>query len=301
MKVVELSGGVGGARLARGLAALDDVELTVIVNVGDDAENHGLVICPDLDTVVYTVAGEEGSLGWGRKDDTFAFNDELARFGVDNTFRLGDRDLALKMFRTRAIADGLPLSAVTASIVSSFGLNIAVLPATDDRLRTMVRIDDGWVTFQEYFVGRGHRDEVRELTFVGAEVAGPAAGVIEALKAADRIVIGPSNPPLSIWPILAVPGLRETLRDHPSVVAVSPLIGGKTVKGPADRVMLSLGLPPGNLGVAYAYEGLIDTLVLDHSDAADPTGIDDVTVVFTGTLMDDLDSSRRLAAALIET
>lgn len=301
MKVVELSGGVGGARLARGLAALDDVELTVIVNVGDDAENHGLVICPDLDTVVYTVAGEEGSLGWGRKDDTFAFNDELARFGVDNTFRLGDRDLALKMFRTRAIADGLPLSVVTASIVSSFGLNIAVLPATDDRLRTMVRIDDGWVTFQEYFVGRGHRDEVRELTFVGAEVAGPAAGVIEALKAADRIVIGPSNPPLSIWPILAVPGLRETLRDHPSVVAVSPLIGGKTVKGPADRVMLSLGLPPGNLGVAYAYEGLIDTLVLDHSDAADPTGIDDVTVVFTGTLMDDLDSSRRLAAALIET
>ncbi len=293
--------GVGGARLARGLAALDDVELTVIVNVGDDAENHGLVICPDLDTVVYTVAGEEGSLGWGRKDDTFAFNDELARFGVDNTFRLGDRDLALKMFRTRAIADGLPLSAVTASIVSSFGLNIAVLPATDDRLRTMVRIDDGWVTFQEYFVGRGHRDEVRELTFVGAEVAGPAAGVIEALKAADRIVIGPSNPPLSIWPILAVPGLRETLRDHPSVVAVSPLIGGKTVKGPADRVMLSLGLPPGNLGVAYAYEGLIDTLVLDHSDAADPTGINDVTVVFTGTLMDDLDSSRRLAAALIET
>lgn len=301
MKVVELSGGVGGARLARGLAALDDVELTVIVNVGDDAENHGLVICPDLDTVVYTVAGEEGSLGWGRKDDTFAFNDELARFGVDNTFRLGDRDLALKMFRTRAIADGLPLSVVTASIVSSFGLNIAVLPATDDRLRTMVRIDDGWVTFQEYFVGRGHRDEVRELTFVGAEVAGPAAGVIEALKAADRIVIGPSNPPLSIWPILAVPGLRETLRDHPSVVAVSPLIGGKTVKGPADRVMLSLGLPPGNLGVAYAYEGLIDTLVLDHSDAADPAGIDDVTVVFTGTLMVDLDSSRRLAAALIET
>lgn len=301
MKVVQLSGGVGGARLARGLAALDEVELSVIVNVGDDAENHGLAVCPDLDTVVYTLAGEEGPLGWGRRDDTFAFNDELGRFGVDNTFRLGDRDLALKMFRTRAMADGSALSAVTASIASAFGLDIAVLPVTDDRLRTMVRIDDGWVTFQEYFVRRGHRDEVRELRFDGADVARPAPGVIDALTGADRIVIGPSNPPLSVWPILAVAGVRDAVRNHPSVVAVSPLIDGKTVKGPADRVMVSLGLPPGNRGVVFAYEGLVDTLVLDRADAADSTGIDGVTVVFTDTLMSDLDSSRRLAATLIGT
>ncbi len=301
MKVVQLSGGVGGARLARGLAALDEVELSVIVNVGDDAENHGLAICPDLDTVVYTLAGEEGPLGWGRRDDTFAFNDELGRFGVDNTFRLGDRDLALKMFRTRAMADGSALSAVTASIASAFGLDIAVLPVTDDRLRTMVRIDDGWVTFQEYFVRRGHRDEVRELRFDGADVARPAPGVIDALTGADRIVIGPSNPPLSVWPILAVAGVRDAVRNHPSVVAVSPLIDGKTVKGPADRVMVSLGLPPGNRGVVFAYDGLVDTLVLDRADAADSTGIDGVTVVFTDTLMSDLDSSRRLAATLIGT
>ncbi len=301
MKVVQLSGGVGGARLARGLAALDEVELSVIVNVGDDAENHGLAICPDLDTVVYTLAGEEGPLGWGRRDDTFAFNDELGRFGVDNTFRLGDRDLALKMFRTRAMADGSALSAVTASIASAFGLDIAVLPVTDDRLRTMVRIDDGWVTFQEYFVRRGHRDEVRDLRFDGADVARPAPGVIDALTGADRIVIGPSNPPLSVWPILAVAGVRDAVRNHPSVVAVSPLIDGKTVKGPADRVMVSLGLPPGNRGVVFAYDGLVDTLVLDRADAADSTGIDGVTVVLTDTLMSDLDSSRRLAATLIGT
>ncbi len=301
MKVVQLSGGVGGARLARGLAALDEVELSVIVNVGDDAENHGLAICPDLDTVVYTLAGEEGPLGWGRRDDTFAFNDELGRFGVDNTFRLGDRDLALKMFRTRAMADGSALSAVTASIASAFGLDIAVLPVTDDRLRTMVRIDDGWVTFQEYFVRRGHRDEVRELRLDGADVARPAPGVIDALTGADRIVIGPSNPPLSVWPILAVAGVRDAVRNHPSVVAVSPLIDGKTVKGPADRVMVSLGLPPGTRGVVFAYDGLIDTLVLDRADAADSTGIDGVTVVLTDTLMSDLDSSRRLAATLIGT
>ncbi|HEY6635181.1 MAG TPA: 2-phospho-L-lactate transferase [Acidimicrobiia bacterium] len=298
MKIVQLSGGVGGARLARGLAALDEVQLTVVVNVGDDAENHGLVICPDLDTVVYTLAGVEGPLGWGRRDDTFALNEELARFGVDNTFRLGDRDLALKLYRTREIAGSTPLSVVTRTIAAAFDVRAEVLPVTDDTLRTLVRLDDGWVTFQEYFVTRGHRDEVRELRFDGASLATPAPGVVEAIEQADRVVIGPSNPPLSIWPILGVAGVDEAVRGHRSVVAVSPLIGGTTVKGPADRVMASLGLPPGNHGVALAYDGLIDHLVIDTSDQGDSELIDRIDVSATDTLMTDLEHSRDLARTL---
>ena len=298
MRIVQLSGGVGGARLARGLAALDEVELTIVVNVGDDAENHGLVVCPDLDTVVYTLAGVEGPLGWGRRDDTFALNDELARFGVDNTFRLGDRDLALKLYRTREIAGSTPLSAVTRTIAAAFRVGAEVVPATDDTLRTMVRLDDGWVTFQEYFVNRGHRDEVRELRFDGADYAEPAPGVIEAIAHADRVVIGPSNPPLSIWPVLAVPGVEEAIRSHPSVVAVSPLVGGVTVKGPADRVMASLGLPPGNRGVALAYDGLIDHLVIDTSDHSEMELVDHIEVSTADTLMTDLETSRHLALTL---
>ena len=218
MRVVELSGGVGGARLARGLAALEEVELSVIVNVGDDTETHGLLVCPDLDTVVYTLAGEEGPFGWGRRDDTFHFNEELARFGVDNTFRLGDRDMALKVFRTRQASIN-SLSKITEMITRAFGVSAAVLPATDDRLRTMVRIEQGWISFQEYFVDRRYRDEVLELRYEGADLASPAPGVIESIERADRIIIGPSNPPLSIWPIFAVPGVKEAVTRHPHVTA----------------------------------------------------------------------------------
>ncbi len=256
MRVVELSGGVGGARMARGLAAVAEVDLTVVVNVGDDASNHGLHISPDLDTVTYTMAGVEGPQGWGRADDTFTLNDELGRFGVDNNFQLGDRDLALKLFRTNELANGARLSEVTETIARAFDLSPTVLPATDDPLRTMVRTTDGWLTFQEYFVKRRHRDEVVELRFEGAADARPAPGVLEAIRDADRLIIGPSNPPLSIWPILAIEEVRSAVADHPSVTAISPLIGGKTVKGPADRVLASLGFPPGNRGVAADYEGL---------------------------------------------
>lgn len=297
MKIVELSGGVGGARLARGLAALDQVELTVVVNVGDDAENHGLVVCPDIDTVIYTIAGEEGPYGWGRRDDTFHFNDELARFGVDNTFRLGDRDMALKVYRTRQLAIN-SLSKVTEAISRSFGIEAAILPATDDRLRTMVRIDSGWISFQEYFVDRRYRDEVLELRFDGSASASPAPGVVEAIRRADRVIIGPSNPPLSIWPIMAVPGIREAVVEHPDVTAVSPLIGGKSVKGPADRVMLSLGLPGGNAGVAAAYEGLIDRLVIDHADLAEAGSID-IEIMASDTLIQERAQGIRLARELV--
>lgn len=298
MKIVELSGGVGGARLARGLAALEQVDLTVVVNVGDDAENHGLVVCPDIDTVIYTVAGEEGPYGWGRRDDTFHFNEELARFGVDNTFRLGDRDMALKVYRTRQMAIN-SLSKVTAAISRSFGIEAAILPATDDRLRTMVRIDAGWITFQEYFVDRRYRDDVLELRFDGCETASPAPGVVEAIGRSDRVIIGPSNPPLSIWPIMAIPGIREAVAEHPDVTAVSPLIGGKTVKGPADRVMRSLGLPGGNAGVVAAYEGLVDRLVIDHADEATADSLGVPEIVITDTLIQQKDQGVRLARELV--
>jgi LPPG:FO 2-phospho-L-lactate transferase len=299
MRVVELSGGVGGARLARGLDALPEVDLTVVVNVGDDAWNHGLHISPDLDTVIYTLAGVEGPLGWGRAGDTFAMNEELARFGVDNTFQLGDRDLALKLFRTVEIAHGAPLSSVTRRVGEAFGLVTRVLPVTDEEVRTRVRVADGWLSFQEYFVNRRHGDEVLELAFDGAELAEPAPGVLEAIQDADLVVIGPSNPPLSIWPMLAVPGIRAVVTDHRAVTAVSPLIGGKTVKGPADRVMRSLGLPAGNRGVAVAYEGLIDRLVIDRSDGDDATGMSQIETMVTDTLITDLPAAVRLASELV--
>lgn len=299
MKVVELSGGVGGARMARGLAAVPGVDLTVVVNVGDDASNHGLHISPDLDTVTYTLAGVEGPHGWGRADETFTLNDELGRFGVDNTFRLGDRDLALKLFRTNELANGATLSEVTGTIARAFDVHPTILPATDDSLRTMVRTADGWLSFQEYFVNRRHEDEVLELRFDGADDARPAPGALEAIRDADRLIIGPSNPPLSIWPILAIDEIRSAVAAHPSVTAISPLIGGKTVKGPADRVMAGLGLPPGNRGVAVAYEGLLHRLVIDTSDRDDALSMRDIDVYVTPTLIKDPEAATRLADELV--
>lgn len=299
MTVVELSGGVGGARMARGLAALDELDLTVVVNVGDDAANHGLAISPDLDTVVYTLAGLEGPQGWGRLGDTFSLNDELARFGLDNGFKLGDRDLALKIYRTQALAGGASLSTVTDTVAASFGIEARIVPATDDHLRTMVRIADGWVTFQEYFVARRHRDEVLELRFDGADSARAAPGVVEAIAAADLVIIAPSNPPLSIWPILAIGEIREAVEAHPAVTAVSPLIGGKAVKGPADEVMAALGLRSGNPGVADAYSGLIDRLVIDSSDSDDVDSIEDIDIIVTDILIKEPAAGARLAAELV--
>lgn len=299
MIVVELSGGVGGARMARGLAALDDLDLTVVVNVGDDTSTHGLAISPDLDTVVYTLARLEGPQGWGRAGDTFALNDELARFGLDNTFRLGDRDLALKIYRTQALARGATLSAVTGAVARSFGIDARIVPATDDPLRTKVRIADGWVTFQEYFVARRHRDEVLELKFDGADSARAAPGVVEAIATAEHVIIAPSNPPLSIWPILAIGEIRDAVEAHPAVTAVSPLIGGKTIKGPADKVMAALGLPSGNPGVADAYAGLIDRLVIDSSDGDDVDSIEGIEVIVTDTLIKDPAQGAKLAAQLV--
>jgi LPPG:FO 2-phospho-L-lactate transferase len=299
-RVVELSGGVGGARFARGLAALDEVDLTIVVNVGDDIPTHGLYVAPDLDTMIYTLSGVEGPQGWGRSDDSFVVNTELARFGVDNSFQLGDLDLALKIYRTERMAAGDRLSDVTDSVRSAFGIRPRVIPASDDPVRTIVTTQEGQrLTFQEYFVGRRHRDHISGLEFEGADLARPGPGVVEAIDSADVVIIGPSNPPLSIWPILAVSDIEAAVRRHPRVMAVSPLIGGKTVRGPADVVMADLGLGVGTAGVVAAYLGLIDVLVVDNADA-EPTGeVDGVTVEAMSTMIPGRDEAAALARRML--
>ena len=262
-----LSGGVGGARLARGLAAVPGVDLTVIVNVGDDEQVYGLNISPDLDTVVYTLAGVEGPEGWGRSHDRFRVMHHLAGFEVDTSFRLGDADLATNLFRTARLAEGWPLSRITEAVAGAFGLTARILPATDDNLRTQLLTADGWRTFQDYFVLRRHTDDVLDIRFVGASESSPAPGVLEALAATEAVIIGPSNPVLSIWPILAIPELSEALEAAGRVLAVSPLFAGRALKGPADRVLAGFGYASGNRGVIEAYGGLITDFVLDVGDA----------------------------------
>ncbi len=288
--------------MARGLAAVVATEaLTVVVNVGDDAEMYGAHVSADLDTVTYTLAGIEGPEGWGVRDDTFRTLEGLAAIGVDTAFRLGDRDLATCLARTTAMRAGTTLTEFTARLTSGLGIAARILPATDDRLRTRVHTGDGeWLDFQEYFVIRGHRDPVAGIRYDGADSALPGPGVIASIDDADLVVIAPSNPPLSIWPILAVPGVRDAVAAHDRVVAVSPLIGGRALRGPADRVMASLGLPPGNAGVAAAYDGLVDHLVVDSSDAVDiALGGDGLEVVATDTRIPTAAAAARLADEIL--
>jgi len=297
MKVVLLSGGVGGARFARGLVeALPARDVTVVGNVGDDVEVLGLHVSPDLDSILYALAGlADEERGWGRADETWNALESAAVLGGESWFRLGDRDLGLHLVRTQALRAGEPLSAVTARLARSLGIEAAILPATDDRLRTWIDTPAGSFPFQEWFVARGHRDEVDCVRFEGD--AAPAPGVLEALAAADTIVIAPSNPYVSIWPILAVPAIRAALESRRvRAVAVSPLVGGRAVKGPADRMLARMagGTTPAH--VAGCYEGLIDALVVDE---ADPTGPLAVRAVVTRTLMTDLAASTRLAETVL--
>jgi LPPG:FO 2-phospho-L-lactate transferase len=278
-KVVLLSGGVGGARLARGLAALDDVDLTVVVNVGDDEVVYGLRVSPDLDTVMYTMAGVEGPEGWGLTADTFTVMKRLSLFGTDTRFRIGDRDLATNLYRTQGLLAGVTLSEIAARTATALGAPGTVLPATEDTLRTMIETADGeWLSFQEYFVMRRHEDEVTDLRFDGAATATPAPGVVAAIEEAEAVIIGPSNPPLSIWPILAIGEITSAIDSADRVMAVSPLFGGRALKGPTDRVMASLGLPGGNAGVVAAYGGLLHDLIIDSGDANDRAELGDLGV-----------------------
>jgi LPPG:FO 2-phospho-L-lactate transferase len=295
-----LSGGVGGARFLRGLVdAVDPAGLTAIVNVGDDLEVLGLAVSPDLDSVVYTLADlSDEERGWGRADETWNALATVEALGAEAWFRLGDRDLGLHLVRSRALRAGEPLSSVTARLTAALGLEPAILPATDDPLRTFVDTPNGSFDFQRWFVARGHRDPVDRVRFDGASEARPAPGVLEALHDADVILIAPSNPHLSIGPILAVERIRSALeRRRVPCVAVSPLIGGKAVKGPAADMLARLegGTAPAH--VAQCYAGLIDALVIDEADAEGDAG---VRTIVTRTLMRDAGSRRALAEAALD-
>ena len=300
MKVVVLAGGLGGSRLARGLAeTIEPGELTIVGNVGDDVEILGLHVSPDLDTILYTLTGRLDEMkGWGRAGETWHALDTVTELGGESWFRLGDLDLGVHLVRTQALRVGEPLSLVTARLAIAFGLEPRLLPATDDRLRTWLDTPAGELPFQEWFVARGHRDEVDGVRFEGAEAAGPAPGVVEALEAADLIAIAPSNPFVSIGPILAVAGIRELLAERTApVVAVSPLIGGQAVRGPAARMLSRLRGGTGPQHVADCYGGLLDAIVIDEADAADDAG---VRTIVTRTLMEDADGRRRVAEAVLE-
>jgi LPPG:FO 2-phospho-L-lactate transferase len=277
--------------------------LTVIVNVGDDDYMYGVHVAADLDTVTYTLAGVQGSGGWGIAADTFTVMDELARRGIDSTFRLGDRDLATCLLRTARMRQGFTLSQVTAEIAASLEVTARVVPASDDPVATRVRIPSGeWLSFQDYFVQRGHRDEVADITFDGAATATAAPGVVNAIANAHLVVLAPSNPPLSIWPILAVPGIRDAVRAADRVVAISPLIGGEALKGPAADVLRSLGLGVGTAGVLAAYDGLLTSLVIDTVDRRDTAlATPEVAVVAADTHIAEPAAGRDFAAWLLET
>jgi LPPG:FO 2-phospho-L-lactate transferase len=301
VRVVVLAGGLGGSRFARALAeTIVPEELTIVGNVGDDVEVFGLHVSPDLDTILYTLTDRlDDERGWGRRDETWNALGEAGRLGAETWFQLGDRDIGLHLVRTEKLRDGQPLSAVTRELAAAFGLVPALLPATDGRLRTWLETPAGDFPFQELFVGRQHRDEVDGVRFDGAEYARPAPGVLEALAEADLIAIAPSNPFVSIGPILAVAGIREALEQRRApAVAVSPLIGGKAVRGPADSMLARLAGGTGPKQVTDCYKGLIDALVIDEADADEDAGI---RTIVTRTLMSDAEARRRLADAVLET
>lgn len=276
--------------------------LRVIVNVADDTERYGVHISPDPDTILYTLSGTVGPSGWGRKDDTFTVMEQMAELGVDTTFRLGDKDFALCANRAARLRAGEPLSAITADLVKRFGIDdIDLIPASDDVIETWVEtVEREWLDFQTYFVDRGHRDTVTAVAYHGAAQATPAPGVLDAINDAEMLVIAPSNPPLSIWPILAIDEIADAVRSHANRVGVSPLFGGTPLKGPADAVMAGIGLPQGTAGVLEAYPGMLDILYVDESDADDValSRSNGVQVVAADTRLDG-DRGTRLAADLL--
>ena len=301
MKVTALAGGVGGAKMLVGLDAVAD--LTAIVNVGDDDVVYGVRVCPDIDICTYWLAGiADTERGWGINDDDTVVIDAFARLGGDAWFQLGDRDFATCLFRTQRLAAGATLSGVTDEIRRAFGVNATLLPATDDHLRTQIVTRDGrTLEFQEYFVKEHQAPEVAEVLFTGASHATPAPGVLVAIAGAETVVICPSNPMLSVGPIVALPGIRDALREHPRVVAVTPIVRGAALKGPADRIMRSTGIEPRASEVARLYADFVDLFVVDATDRGEAAlvremGMMDATF---DTIMTDRATSTRLARELV--
>jgi len=271
VRVAVVCGGVGAARLLVGVRRVLPAEsIVAVANVGDDLELHGLHVSPDLDTITYTTSGAVSQeRGWGLEGETWQAMDMIRRYGGVDWFNLGDRDLGTHLYRTHRLHQGATLAEATAEIIAAWGLDFTLLPVTNDRLRTMVTtVDEGEISFQEYFVRRQHNVAVTSVRFDGAEATRPGPGVLEALRGADRIVVAPSNPAVSIDPVLAVPGVRAVLAERRErVIAVSPIIGGRALKGPADRLLAELGYPASAEGVATWYADVVGTLVIDAVDA----------------------------------
>lgn len=307
MSVVALAGGVGGARMVDGLSKiLPTSDLAVIVNVGDDFEHYGLRICPDLDTVCYTLAGiANPETGWGRAGETWEAIAMSVMLGGPAWFRLGDRDLGLHLERTRLLREGLPLSQITKGFCASLGVDVRVIPVTDSTVPTWVETANGELPFQEYFVRLRCEPAVLGFRFAGVEMAQPAPGVLDALEICQSIVVCPSNPWVSVDPILAVPGIRRSVESCTQrggrVLAVSPIIAGRTVKGPAAKMYQELGINPSALAVASHYQGMITDFVLDYADADQSDEIASLGIKpwVTDTLMKDIDDRKRFAGEVV--
>jgi len=302
--IIALSGGVGGAKLALGLSRImPAADLLVVVNTGDDFEHLGLSISPDIDTVAYTLAGlANRELGWGRHDETWSFMATMEALGGDTWFRLGDRDLALHIERTRRLKAGETLSAVTADLCRHMGVGPAVVPMTDDPVRTRLLTDLGWLDFQEYFVHRRCEPVVSQLQFQGAGAARPHPAFIAALAdpSLEAVVICPSNPFISVEPILAIPGVRDALiACNAPIIAVSPIIAGRAVKGPTAKMMTELGLDPSAGTVAQRYADLLDGYVIDHADMSEVVSID-ARVTLAQTLMTTMEDREALARIVMD-
>jgi len=302
--ITVLSGGVGAARLLRALSdVVDPSELTAVVNVGDDLVLHGLTICPDLDTITYTLAGlNNDELGWGLRGETWRVMDELAELGGAAWFRLGDRDLATHLYRSQRLAEGATKTEVARELAQHHGVKVTLLPVSDDPIATEFLTAEGRLSFQEYFVQRHHDVVVRGVDVVGATSAHPTKEVERELAQCDRLVIAPSNPLISIEPILQVPGVREALRERrDDVVAISPIIRGAALKGPADRLLRELGYESSALGVVEYYGDLVGTWIIDDADAdlAESIRARGVRVEVTTTIMAEPDNARRLAKVVL--
>jgi LPPG:FO 2-phospho-L-lactate transferase len=304
--IAALAGGVGAARLLRGLVeVVPPSGITAIVNTGDDTNLHGLHIAPDLDTVMYTLADAiNPETGWGLAGETWRVMESLERLGGVTWFRLGDQDLATHCYRTQRLAEGAALSEVTGELARSFGVGVTLLPVTDDPLRTRLQLVDGpEVGFQEYFVHRKHDVAVEGVRFEGAEQARPAPGVVEALDLATTIIVCPSNPVVSIDPLLAVPGVVDHLRRRRErIVGVSPIIAGKALKGPADRLLTEMGFESSAVGVARWYASWVGTLVIDEADAdlAPVVEAEGVRCVVAPTVMSTVDRSADLCRTVLD-
>lgn len=304
MDVTALAGGVGGSKLLIGLQdALAPTELTAIVNTADDASMYGVYVSPDVDIVTYWLSGlADSKRGWGLKEDTFNLISGLERLGTDVWFSLGDADFATCLFRTNRMAAGATLSAVTDEVRRALDVPTRVLPMSDDPVRTRIVTEDGrTLEFQDYFVKERQEPTVREVRFAGIGDAKPAPGVIESIADADRVVLCPSNPVVSLAPILMLPGVRDALKEHPNVVAVSPIVAGRAVKGPADKMLPTVGADVSAAGVARLYADFCNTFVVDATDADQVASIEELGMraVALDTLMTERERSVALAHALL--